>query len=314
MTSLDLGGRTAGWRTLSSFRELARHRFIFFFGLVLPFTIYGVFVFYPIVYNVYLSFTKWNGLAPKAPFVGLANYRRLLFDPGFHNALINSAIWALLSLAIHIVVGAGLAILLNSGRVRYPTLFRSLVFVPVTMSLVSIGLMFSLILSPNFGAVDQLLKALGLGFLIRPWLGDFDVTLYVLILIDAWAYLGIPLMLFHAGIASIDPALYEAARLDGANERQIAWHVTVPSLKPQFLIVTMLSVIHSLKTFDIVSVMTGGGPAGGSSVLGYFMYTVAFRRNDFAYGATVGVVMLIIAAGFALAYLKGIARDSLHAE
>lgn len=314
MTSLDLGRRTIGREALASLKELVRHRFIFFFGLVLPFLIYGFFVFYPIVYNVYLSFTKWNGLAPRAPFVGLANYRRLLFDPGFHNAIVNTAIWSLLSLAIHIVIGAGLAIFLNSGRVRFPTLFRSLLFLPVTMSLVSIGLMFSLILSPGFGALDLLLKSLGLDFLIRPWLGDYDTTLYVLILIDAWAYLGIPLMLFHAGIASIDPALFEAARLDGANERQIAWHVTVPSLKPQFLIVTMLSVIHSLKTFDIVAAMTAGGPAGGTSVLGYFMYTVAFRRNDFAYGATIGVVMLVIAAGFALGYLKGIARDSLHAE
>jgi len=295
-------------------RQILEHPLIFFAGLVLPLSVYAVFVGYPIVENVYLSFTSWNGLAAEAPFVGLRNYLRLFSDPGFRGSLANTLVWSVVALALHLVVGAGLAIILHSGRVRYPTLFRSLLFLPVTMSLVSIGLMFSLILSPNFGALDEVLRAVGLERLIVPWLGDYDVTLYVLILIDVWAYIGIPLMLFHAGLAAIDKEMFEAARIDGVGEWQIVRHIVIPSLKPQFLIVTMLSVIHSLKTFDIVSVMTGGGPAGGTYVLGYFMYTVSFRRNDFGYGAAIGVVMLLFAAGFALAYLKGIARDALHAE
>ena len=296
----------------SRFAEYASGRgFVLGFGIILPVAVFAVFVGWPILFNIYLSFTKWNGLSPDAAFVGFENYLRLFGDPGFRSAFLNSLTWAVLALSFHLVVGLVLAIVLHSGRVYFPNFFRSLIFLPFTMSLVTVGLMFSLILSPGFGIVDEALRAVGLEALIRPWLGDYDITLYVLILIDAWAYLGIPLMLFHAGLAAIDSELFDAARVDGANEWQLAWHVTLPSLRPVILIVTMLSVIQSLKTFDLVSVMTGGGPAGGTSVLGHFMYVISFRRNDFGYGATIGVVMLLFSAGFALSYLRGVARNAL---
>jgi multiple sugar transport system permease protein/raffinose/stachyose/melibiose transport system permease protein len=295
-------------------RAFGEHRFIYLAGVVLPLAVYAIFVGFPLLYNVFLSFTSWNGLSSTAPLVGFANYTRLAADPGFRSSFFNSLQWTAISLCIHLVFGVGLAIILYSGRVYFPTLFRSLIFLPFTISLVSIGLMFSLILAPGFGAFDQFLKMIGLGVLIRPWLGDYHIALYIMILIDAWAYLGIPLMLFHAGLGGIDNDLYEAARLDGANEWQVAWHVMVPGLRPIMLMVAMLSAINSLKTFDLVSAMTGGGPAGGTTVLGWFMYQVSFRRNDFGYGATVGVVMLLFSAGFALVYLKSIARRALHAE
>jgi ABC-type sugar transport system permease subunit len=182
------------------------------------------------------------------------------------------------------------------------------------MSLVAVGLMYSLILSPGFGAFDQVLRAVGLGGLVRTWLGDYNVTLYVLILIDCWAYTGVPLMLFHAGLGAIDPELFDAARLDGANNLQIIRHVIVPGLRPVVLIVTMLSIIHSLRTFDVVSVMTRGGPGGGTSVLGYFMYSVTFSRNQFGYGASIAVIILLFSAGFAFAYLRGVAKNALYAD
>ena len=287
---------------------------IYGLGVLLPLFVYAVFVGYPIVYNAYLSLTRWNGLSPTIPFVGLDNYLRLASDPGFRLALINTALWSVISLVIHIVVPMALAIILFSGRIFGPTLFRSLLFVPVTMSLVAVGLMYSLILSPGFGAFDQVLRAVGLGGLVRTWLGDYHITLYVLILIDCWAYIGVPLMLFHAGLGAIDPNLVDAARLDGASSPQIVRHVIVPGLRPVVLIVTMLSVIHSLRTFDVVSVMTRGGPGGGTTVLGYFMYSVSFSRNQFGYGAAVANVILILSVGFALVYLRGVARNALHVD
>ncbi|MBU1175734.1 MAG: sugar ABC transporter permease [Alphaproteobacteria bacterium] len=290
---------------------MANRGFVLVFGIILPVAVYVVFVGWPILFNIYLSFTKWNGLAPDVVFVGIDNYIRLINDPGFRQAFFNSLKWALLALSIHLGIGLTLSILLHSGRVDFPAFFRSLIFLPFTMSLVTVGLMFSLILSPGFGVLDALLRGVGLEGLIRTWLGDYDITIYVLIIIDAWAYLGIPLMMFHAGLSAINTELFDAARVDGASEWQLAWHVTLPSLKPVILIVTMLSVIQSLKTFDLVSVMTGGGPAGGTSVLGHYMYVISFRRNDFGYGATIGVVMLLFSAGFALTYLRGVARNAL---
>ena len=301
-----------GRRRSQAFVASGQKMFIFGFGVALPLLVYAVFVGYPIIYNIYLSLTNWNGLSSKVPFVGFANYERLMHDPSFWNAFVNTVVWSVISLVINIVVPMALAIILASGRIFAPTLFRSLLFLPVTMSLVAVGLMYSLILSPGFGAFDQALRAIGLGAFVRTWLGDYNITLYVLIIIGCWAYIGVPLMLFHAGLGSIDPELFDAARLDGAKPSQIVRYVVVPGLRPVVLVVTMLSVIQSLRTFDVVSVMTSGGPAGGSSVLGYFMYSVTFSRNQFGYGASIAVVILLLSAGFAVVYLRGVARNTLH--
>jgi ABC-type sugar transport system permease subunit len=287
---------------------------ILLLGIGLPLFVYALFVGYPIIYNVYLSLTRWNGLSPRIDFVGLSNYRQLPSDRNFYLSLLNTLQWAGISLIIHVVLGMAVAIALFSGRMYFPTLFRSLLFLPVTMSLVAVTLMFSLILSPGFGVLDQTLHMLGLESFSRAWLGDYSITLYILIFIDAWAYFGVPLMLFHAGLGNIDKEQFEAARLDGANGLQIAWHVIVPNMRPVVLIVTMLSIIHSLKAFDVVSVMTRGGPAGGTNVLGYYMYVISFWRNQFGYGAAIAVVMLILSIGFAFGYLRNVAKDTLHVD
>ena len=294
-------------------RIFSQRSLVYVLGLALPLAIYALFIGYPIVYNVYLSLTSWNGLSPRVPFVGAVNYLKLTGDPNFRLSFINTMLWSAISLVFHVVLGMGIAIFLFTGRVFAPTLFRSLIFLPVTMSLVAITLMFSLIMSPGFGILDQALHALHLDFLIRPWLGDYHLTIYILILIDAWAYLGVPLMLFHAGLGNLERDQFEAARLDGANSWQIARFLIVPAMRPVTLVVTMLSIIHSLKAFDVVSVMTRGGPAGATNVLGYYMYVVSFLRNQFGYGASIAVVLLILSAGFAFGYLRSVAKDTLRA-
>ena len=214
---------------LSNF--MANRGFVLAFGIILPVAVYIVFVGWPILFNVYLSFTKWNGLAPDVIFVGFDNYVRLFGDPGFRGAFLNSLKWALLALSIHLFIGLTLSIVLHSGRVYFPAFFRSLIFLPFTMSLVTVGLMFSLILSPGFGVLDALLRGVGLEGLIRTWLGDYDVTIFVLIIIDAWAYLGIPLMMFHAGLSAINTELFDAARVDGA--KRVATGLARHAAEPQ---------------------------------------------------------------------------------
>jgi raffinose/stachyose/melibiose transport system permease protein len=289
-----------------------KHTFISLMGVVAPLMVFAVFAGYPILYNLFLSFTKWNGLSPNIKRIGLHNYIELARDPIFILSLVNTLKWTALTLIISLGLGLSLSIVLFLGKVYFPALFRSLIFLPVTMSMVATGIMFSLILSPDFGLLDQALRALHLSQLVRPWLGDYRTALYVLITVGAWGYAGIPLMLFHAGLNELDSELLDAARLDGASDLQLARHIILPALKPVFVIVAVLSVIQSLKTFDLVATMTQGGPAGSTKVLGYFMYSETFWNDRFGYGAAISVVILILSSGFAWTYLRSVANNALH--
>lgn len=289
-----------------------KHTLISLLGLVVPLIVFAIFAGYPVLYNLFLSFTKWNGLSPEIKPIGLNNYIELGRDPIFILSLVNTLKWTILSLIFSLGLGLSLAIILFLGKVYFRGLFRSLIFVPVTMSLVATGIMFSLILSPDVGLLDQILRALQLSRLIRPWLGDYHTALYVLIAIGVWGYVGIPLMLFHAGLNELDPELLDAARLDGASDLQIVRHIILPALKPAFVIVAVLSVLQSLRTFDLVATMTQGGPAGATKVLGYFMYSETFWNNRFGYGAAISVVILILSSGFAWTYLRRVANNAIH--
>jgi raffinose/stachyose/melibiose transport system permease protein len=289
-----------------------KHTFICVAGLIVPFSVFTIFAGYPVIYGLFISLTKWNGLSADIRFIGLRNYVELARDPTFITALISSLKWTVLTLIAILSLGSFLAIALFLRKVYFPSLFRALIFLPVTMSLVATGIMFSLILSPDFGLLDQTLKGLRLASFIRPWLGDYHVTLYILIAIGVWTYTGITLMLFHAGLNEMDSELLDAARLDGANDFQIAYHILLPSLKPVFVIVAVLSVIQSLRTFDLVATMTQGGPAGATKVLGYLMYIETFWNNRFGYGAAIAMVTLILSGGFVWIYLSRIARNVLH--
>lgn len=295
------------------FGELFRkHTFIFILGLVVPLIIFVIFAGYPVAYNLFLSFTKWNGLSPEIKPIGLGNYIEMGRDPIFILSLVNTLKWTVLTLVFSSGLGLCLSIVLFLKKVYFRSFFRSLIFAPVTISLVATGIIFSLILSPDFGLLDQVLHVLGLDRLIHPWLGDYHAALYVLIAIGVWGYAGIPLMLFHAGLSEIDPELLDAARLDGASDLQIARYVMLPALKPPFVVVAVLSVLQSLRTFDLVAIMTQGGPAGATKVLGYFMYSETFWDNRFGYGAAISVFILILSSGFAWAYLHRVAKNALH--
>lgn len=293
---------------------LRKHSFISLLGVVVPLIIFVIFAGYPILYNLFLSFTKWNGLSPEIKLIGLNNYIELVRDPIFLLSFVNTLKWTILSLILSLGLGLSLSVILFLRKIYWQCLFRSLIFLPVTFSLVATGIMFSLILSPDFGLLDQTLRTLQMAWLIRPWLGDYHMALYVLIAIGIWGYVGIPLMLFHAGLSELDPELLDAARLDGASDFDIARHIILPSLKPAFVIVAILSVLQSLRTFDLVAIMTQGGPAGATKVLGYFMYSETFWDNRFGYGAAISVVILIISSGFAWTYLRRVANNAIHSS
>ncbi len=301
-------------RLAIQWRAFKKHWIVYVAGVLLPVTLYAIFVGYPLVYNVYLSFVDWNGLSTTMKFVGFSNYTELFHDPTFWDSLKNTLRWVAGAIVFADGVAFLFAVFFRSGKVHFGTFFRMLFFLPVTMSLVSISLMFSFILSPAFGVITVLLQDIGLGNLNVDLLGDSSTAIYTLIAVFGWSYVGIPMMLFDAGLTQIPGELYEAARIEGANSAQIMFRVTIPILRPIFLVVTILAVIEALRTFDIVLVMTRGGPGTASDVLGYFMYISAFTENRYGYGAAISTVLLLFSVVFALVYLRRVGRDVLHAS
>ena len=290
--------------------EIRLHRTIFGLGVVLPLLIYLAFVGYPIAYTIYLSTQQWDGFSDIVKYVGLQNYQDLMRDPDFWVATGNTVKWTVGTLVFTNVIAFVLAVVLRSRRVYFGSVLRLLFFLPVTMSLVAIGLMFSFILTPAFGGLDLLAQALG--FSAGPDLiGNPGSALYTLIAVFGWSYLGIPLVLYDAGLTQIPEELYEAARLEGANALQQLLLVTLPLLRPIFMVVTVLAVLEALRAFDLVLVMTRGGPGHASDTLGYLMWIQSFDERRFGYGAAISVVMLLMSSAFAVIYVRQTGRDAL---
>ena len=281
--------------------------------LVVPLLGYLSLVIYPILATVRLSFYKSNGLTPES-FVGLQNYQRLAGDNVFREALLNTVIWTIVTMTVPVAIGLVGAAVLNSPAIRGRGLFRALMFLPTTMSLVTLGIMFSLLYNPIFGALNSALRAIGLGALTQDWLGNPNTVLLSLALAFSWQFSGLAMALFHAGIQQISPELYEAAHADGANAVQRFIHVTLPGIRPVLVVVITLTVIQSLRAFDLVFVMTKGGPDNSSNVLGFLMYTQAFGNYNQGYGAAIAVVILLLSLTFAITYLRRMTKQEAFDE
>lgn len=278
-----------------SFIAFARqHMFVALFGIVLPVLVFCIFVGYPIVYTIYLSFFNWNGMASTKQFAGLENYTHLLHDKYFYVSLINNLKWLGVTLLFPVTLGFLIAYVMRAQLVFGAAFLRTVVFFPVTMSLVAVGLMFLLILNPVFGALDDVLRALGLGFLVREWFGDYRIALYTLAVVSGWAFTGLPMVFYFAGLGDVPKETLDAARIEGAGHCRMMWSVALPQLRPVTAVVVMLTIFESLKAFDLVAVMTKGAPFGTTNVLGYVVYLETFWNSRFGYGATLSVAILIL--------------------
>jgi ABC-type sugar transport system permease subunit len=273
------GTLTASPRRLSR-RRVTRHPvgYLFVAPIVLFFVI---FVGYPFLRSFYLSLTSWSGLG-SPDFVGLQNFRVMADDPAFWNALVNTFLFTGVTTVLQTALPLLLAVLLNKGW-HGGVVFRTLIFIPAVISLVVTGVLWQLIYEPNFGTLNEALRSVGLGALAHPWLADPRTVLPALIVVSLWQSLGLFTLIYLAGLQGINPALYEAASIDGATGRQQFFHVTVPMLRTVSGVVIILNLINGFKTFDLIYVMTGGGPNQASEVLGTYLYGLAF-------GSTAGAV------------------------
>jgi raffinose/stachyose/melibiose transport system permease protein len=270
--------------------------------------IYSVVVVYPMLFSAYLSFFRWDGVAPKKIFVGFQNYVVLLtHNEVFWIALKNNAIWLIAALLVPTSIGLGLALVLNS-RFRGSHIFRSIFYFPAVLSLAVVGLIWTWIYHPDLGLANQLLDALGLKFLKRNWLSDPQIAIYPVILAATWNAVGLPMLLFLAGLQTIPSELHEAAKVEGASPLQRFWHVTFPLLRETTLIVLAITSINALKAYDIIYAMTNGGPANRTQLLSTWMYFLTYNYNEVGLGTAIAVVLFSLTLIFAIPYIRLMTR------
>ena len=245
-------------------------------GLVL----YGLFMVYPLASSLGYSLFDWDGLVRRG-FVGLKNFRTVLLEPPFSvrfiGAFKHNVLFFSLTFVIQSTLGLLFALLLRQRR-RGFGFFQAAYFLPYTLSLVVVGFLWLLLLNPLWGGFNQMLRLIGLGRLAQPWLGQTHTALLTIILVNAWRWLGFPMLVFLAGLQAMPPELEEAARVDGATSWQILRHVTLPLLAPVIGMVTILTFIYDFNAFELVFVMQGssGGPFYSTDLLGTFFYRTAF--------------------------------------
>jgi raffinose/stachyose/melibiose transport system permease protein len=264
------------------------------------------FVLAPIVIAAWYSLYNWSGFGPLSDFTGLHNYATALADPVFRGAVLHNLLIAVLSLAIQGPLSIGIALLLNR-RFRGRSFLRLAVFAPYVLSEAVTAVMWSLLLQPG-GPADQVLRSAGLGGLVKLWLADTSVVLYTVFAVLTWKYIGFGIILLLAGLQGIPAELREAAALDGASAWQVTRRITLPLLGPTIRIWAFLTIIGSLQQFDLVWIMTGGGPANASGTMATYLISFGFQRYEFGYGSAVAVILFIICFAFALIYQRFVLR------
>ena len=289
-------------------RVLSNKKAVFIFllpALVLFLTIIIV----PIFMSVTYSLTEWDGIGKKV-FTGFDNYKELFLtnSDGFWRAVKNSLIFAAGSVFVQLPISLILALILARG-VKGERFYVSVYFIPVLISTVVIGQLWMKIYNPQYGLLNTVLRSMGLEQLTGNWLGDTKKVIFAVIVPVLWQYIGYHMLLMYASVRSISEEIFEAARIDGANGIQIALHITIPLMKPILKVCVTFAVVGSLKNFDLVYVMTGGGPAGASQLPSTLMVETIFSRNMYGYGSSMAI--FIILECFLFAWLiRGAFRDN----
>ena len=226
-------------------------------------------------------------------YVGWSNWLRLVQDEVFWRALGNNLILAVLSILVQLPIALALAVLLDKGGQRF-RIFKLSYFMPLLISSVAIGFLFKYIYDPNFGILNAVLNSVGLSMLAKSWLGDPNIALYAVLAVICWQFIPFYMLIFQAALASMPGELHDAAMIDGATENQFFWRITLPMLQGTIRTSAVLSLIGSLRYFDLIYVLTGGGPSGSTELMATYMYKQAFASFNFGYGSTVAVALILV--------------------
>lgn len=277
-------------------KKKVRPKTLFGLLLLLPATVFITFtMLIPTVWNFVLSFATWSPLTD-FKFVGLDNYIRFLSDPITLDSFKHSIFIAVVSAVIAIMFGLLLALLIYRVTNKEGTFFRLVFFMPAMMPFVVIGMLFTFLLSPNMGLINQILELFGLGNLTRAWLAEPGLVLWTLAIVSGWRGAGSVMMLSYASIVKIPSSMFEAAVLEGAGFFRQVRMIILPLIKPTIQLVSMLTLIGAFKTYDFVYTMTKGGPGNYSTIVPIHMLDMGFQHNQFGYAAAIGVVFTLLVA------------------
>jgi raffinose/stachyose/melibiose transport system permease protein len=256
--------------------------------------IYGSYTVRGIIQTFYYSTLNWSGMGPasRAANIGLANYARLLKDTAFWHAVRNNFLLVIVSIVFQLGIGMILALILNTGR-RGTRALRTIYFMPLLLSTVATGILWLLLFDPYMGMFNGILKLLSPGERLS-WLGSEKVVMFAVMFVICWQYIPQYMILLRAGMTGIPEELYEAATIDGANKWQQFWSMTLPLLSSTIKTSSILSIVGSLKYFDLIWIMTGGGPNGYSELMATYMYKRAFNEDRMGFASAAAACMVII--------------------
>ncbi len=266
--------------------------------------LFSLFVLWPIAQSIWISFHEWSGFG-EMTWVGLKNYRSLFDDGEFKVSLANNARWLVLMLLAP-VGGLAIALFLNQN-VRGIRLAKSLFFFPFVINLVVIGLIFSWFYNPDLGLLAEITRSLGMRPI--PILADETLATYGIIVAALWPQTAYCMILYLTGLTSMNFQVIEAGRIDGAYGWTMLWNVVLPQLRGASFIAVVVTVIGALRSFDLIAIMTAGGPWGSSNVLAYFMYQEALFNFKMGYGASIAVILFLIMAVFIAFFLRSVVRN-----
>ncbi|RKT76724.1 carbohydrate ABC transporter membrane protein 1 (CUT1 family) [Terracoccus luteus] len=305
----DRGARSVDPRVGSRGRQ--RLEVLLFTGPAL--VLFALFVVWPIAKALQFSVYRWKGFGPLTDFVGLRNYGNVLQNEVFTGALVHNLVIVVASIAIQLPLGIAIALLLNR-KMWGQGLLRTVVFVPYVLSEVITGVVWFQLLQPQYGVVDTLLAAVGLDGPAEGWLGTPDRALLTVLVVLTWKYLGLAVILFLAGLQGVPDELFEAAEIDGASWGQIQRRITLPLLGPTLRTWAFLSMIGSLQLFDMVWILTGGGPANSTTTMATFLVNEGTKRQNYGVAAAASVVLFVVALVLALTYQRFVLRRDLDTD
>ena len=268
------------------------------------------FVVWPVIKAVQYSLFNWKGYGPMVDFVGLKNFTYVLGSEVFQSALLHNLIIIVLSIVIQLPLGLGIALLLNR-KIRGRNVLRTIVFVPYVLAEVVAGVIWRQMLQAEYGMLETILNAVGIPTPQQGFIGDPDYALGAVMLVLTWKYLGLAVVLFLAGLAGVPEELYEAAQIDGATWWQIQRRIAMPLLGPTVRTWAFLSMIGSIQVFDMVWILTRGGPAEATTTMATFLYGWGVDRNLIGVASAASVILFVIALIFALTYMRFILRRDL---
>ncbi|WP_448061726.1 carbohydrate ABC transporter permease [Cellulomonas hominis] len=266
-----------------------------------------LFVIWPMLKAIQMSVYRWKGYGPLVDFVGLKNYVTVLQNDVFTDALMHNLIIVVGSIAVQLPVGLGIALLLNR-KMWGQGVLRTIIFVPYVLAEVIAGVVWFQLLQPQYGVIDTLLNAVGLSGPKQGWLGTPDYALWTVLVVLTWKYLGLAVILFLAGLQGVPEDLFEAAQLDGASWWQVQRKITIPLLGPTLRTWAFLSMIGSLQLFDMVWILTGGGPANATTTMATFLINEGTKRQNYGIAGAASVILFVVALILALAYQYFILR------